>query len=465
MGTRFTRVTVVGDARQIDISMPADTPVAEQLPAVLRLLSVPTASIPVPWRLAAPEFGSLEPSRSLDEAGVLDGTVLHLTTAAAAPAPPFVDDVESAVAEIVADRAPAWAGPARRDVVGWLVAALLGALVAVGTAAPPPVRVLVPVLAAMAGLAIGGVVRERGGWACALIAVPASLVLAVGWVSDRPVALRLGGTGAGSALADVAGGLTAAAVVALAGAVALALAGLVRRSPAVALAGAVLAAVGGGVLLCARLALPMDRIAALMLVVAVVLSGLAGQAALGGAGLVDLMVADERGESVPRHAVTASVTRGLGIADGIVRACVATGSVACAVLVMSSPGPDGPAPWIGAATGALGGLLFALRSRMFTRAAHVGAMLVVPLVTVVFLAVRLPSWWQLSASSGAVLTATVLVAAGAVALATGLGGLAEVPGARVQRGLERLELLATLALLPAVVVIFQVIPAVQRRWS
>ncbi len=42
--------------------------------------------------------------------GVLDGAQLHLVEAATAPPPPFVDDVESAVAESVSDLAPSWTG-------------------------------------------------------------------------------------------------------------------------------------------------------------------------------------------------------------------------------------------------------------------------------------------------------------------------------------------------------------------
>lgn len=59
MGTRFTRVTVVGDHRQLDISLPSDAPLAEQLPMVLRLLSVPASPVPIRWALSTPELGAI----------------------------------------------------------------------------------------------------------------------------------------------------------------------------------------------------------------------------------------------------------------------------------------------------------------------------------------------------------------------------------------------------------------------
>ncbi len=47
----------------------------------------------------------------------------------------------------------------------------------------------------------------------------------------------------------------------------------------------------------------------------------------------------------------------------------------------------------------------------------------------------------------------------------GLGRLADVPAARVARLWDAVELLAVLALIPGVVLLFRVIPLVQRWWS
>jgi hypothetical protein len=195
-----------------------------------------------------------------------------------------------------------------------------------------------------------------------------------------------------------------------------------------------------------------------------VLSGLAGQLALGGAGLVDLMVADERGEPVPRQRVVSAVRRGLGMATGIVWAAAAVAAVACALLVTGVR--TGPAPgWQAPALGMLGGLIFGLRSRMFSRAHQVGTMLLVTVATAAAAAVAAPRWLALQAPTGPDVTIGLLAVIAVVVLGTGLRSLREVAGARVQRALERLELLAVLALVPGLVLLFQVIPMVQRWWG
>ncbi len=479
MGTRFTRVTVVGDGRQIDISLPADAPLAEQIPTVLRLLSVPVGPAPVRWRLAAPEFGALDPARSLDQAGVLDGAVLHLTEAAAAPLPPFVDDVETAVAEMVAQRAPAWSGPARTDVIGALLALLLLVALVVAVYSPVPVNWPALLLIGGAALAVGRFVPGRGGWAAALVAVPAAaaLVLAVpaAWPAMLGSARSVPSTATWSGRNPVSSLLPAnldptlgwhglALAVVAGAALALAAVGVVRRASGVVTGSllTVLVAVAG--VLCLRLGLPADRTAGLALVAAVVLSGLAGQLALGGAGLVDLMVADERGEPVPRQRVVSAVRRGLGLVAGMVWAAAFIAAAACWVLVTGDR--TGTAPgWEAPTVGLLGGLIFGLRSRMFSRAHQVGTMLMVVVVAAAAAAIAAPRWLALPAPGGPWLTIGALGGIAIVVVVSGLRSLREVAGARVQRALERLELLAVLALVPGLVLLFEVIRMVQRWWS
>lgn len=476
MGTRFTRVTVVGDGRQIDISLPADAPLAEQLPTVLRLLSVPSTQVPVRWRLAAPEFGPLEPSRSLDDAGVLDGAQLYLTEAASAPPPPFVDDVESAVAEMVEVSSPSWTGETRRSAIGALLAIVLVGALLLGLTARGAVGALAPALVFVGALVAGAVIRQRGGWVCVLTAVPAAVLLPLGLVSLRPSLLGPGmvqdlasqGSNGRTVLSSIGGAMGWNGLVLLlaaAASIAVALVGTVRQSPGVMIGGGVAVALSLGALLCTRAGMPPDRTAALALVLAVLLAGLAGQVALGGAGLVDLMVADERGEPVPRLAVAAAVRRGLGLTGGMVWAAVAAGATACLVLILRAPDPGTSSGWIAAALGALGGLIFGLRSRMFSRASQVGPMLVVVVVAMVGVAVRLPVWLHVDPDSRPLITLLVLVLTALLGAGSGLRALREVAGARLQRTLERLELLAMLALVPGIVLLFRVIPMVQHWWS
>lgn len=448
MGTRFTRVTVVGDSalrRQVDVSLPADAPVAEQIPVLLRLLSVPNSPTPVRWTLSTPELGPIARDRSLDDVGVLDGTLMYLTPAAEAAEAPFVDDVERAAAAFVDDAVPAFVDEARRSGLGILVALVLLAGLGVAFSAGPGTLTWTAAAAiAVVALLAGRMIPEPGGAVVALLTAPAGALVAVGAMQD--------------AGAEIPG--FGVAVIVGAGAVGLAVAGVVRRSPgwiAGGLTALVLAAVA---LVCEELDLQLDRTAGLVLLGAVVGVGLAGQAALGGAGLINLMVADEDGDRVPRDAVAGSILRGQAIATGVVWACAGAAALADAVLVLA-PGSGTPA-WIGRVVGAVGGLIFALRARMFTRARHVLPMLVAGVATAVVIAVAAPGWWSLSSTARAGLTLALLGVLVAVILGAGTSSLAAVPRARLRRAMDALEVLAVLSLVPLLVLLFSAIPAMQR---
>jgi len=102
---------------------------------------------------------------------------------------------------------------------------------------------------------------------------------------------------------------------------------------------------------------------------------------------------------------------------------------------------------------------------MFTRGAHVGPMLGVAVAALVAVSLRVPSWLDVGGTTAPLLTLLCLLTSGAVLAGAGLGSLREVAGARVQRLLERTELLAVLALVPGLVLLFRVIPLVQRWWA
>lgn len=448
VGTRFTRVTVVGDAasgRQVDVSLPADVAIAEQVPVLLRLLSVPSPPTPVRWTLSTPEAGPVPRDRSLDDAGILDGTVLYLTPAAEAAQAPFVDDVERSAAAVVEDIAPVFEGSARRSGVGILAAIVLVAALLVALAGGPGAITWAGGAAvAVFALLVGRMIPESGGAVAALAVVPAAAVLALGMMT----AGRAGLPGYGIA------------VIAAASALGLAAAGAVRRAPGWTAGGLTAAVLAGVAVPCLALRLPVDRAAGLGLLAAVVGIGLAGQVALGGAGLVDLMVADERGERVPREAVASAVRRGQTIATGVVWACAVGAAVANAVLVLA-PGSGTPA-WAGRVVGAVGGLIFLVRARMFTRARQVLPMLAAAVATAAVLAVAAPGWWSASGTLRAATTLALLALLMAVVVGSGMASLAEVPRARMRRAFELLEILAVLALIPLLLMLFSAIPAMQR---
>jgi hypothetical protein len=80
-------------------------------------------------------------------------------------------------------------------------------------------------------------------------------------------------------------------------------------------------------------------------------------------------------------------------------------------------------------------------------------------------AVAAPRWLGLGSAAGSALTFGGLALLGVVVLLSGVLWLGEVTGARIQRMLERLELLAVLAVVPGLVLLFRVIPMVQRWWG
>jgi hypothetical protein len=110
--------------------------------------------------------------------------------------------------------------------------------------------------------------------------------------------------------------------------------------------------------------------------------------------------------------------------------------------------------------GVLGVAIFGMRSRMFTRTAHVAPMLGVVVAGAVALALRASSG---AAADSAWLAPSLLVLCG-LGLCGGLVELPDVAAARVQRALDRLELAITLALVPGLVLLFGVVPAVLRQW-
>lgn len=444
MATRFTRVTIAAADRQVDVSLPSSGPLAEQIPMVLRLLSVASSPTPRRWVLSTPETGPLTRGRSLDESGILDGMVLFLTEAHDAPAAPFVDDVEQVAGEFAATLPP-FSEEHRQSGVAGLLAVVLLAAAALASTGPSPLSWIGTSLAAIAALVIGVLVPGRGGALAAAGAVPAAALLVV--VVDDPANGYFGPDGL---LVLVAASLALVAV------------GLVRQASAATAAGitAVLFTLAGWIGLFADM--PEYRMAALWVLMAVISTGLAGQIALGGAGLVNLLVADERGEKVPRVAVRQAVHRGAAIATGIVWASAGAAAIAVVVL-MTTAGTGASAGWVPPVFGAVGVAVFALRSRMFSRVRQVAPMLLVSVIGLIAAAVTAPRWLSLSAAGGTALTLGLLAALAVLIAAVGFGSATEVPRARLRRLFEGLEFLAVLAVVPGLILVFNTVEAM-RRW-
>jgi type VII secretion integral membrane protein EccD len=427
MTTRFTRLSVVADGRQLDASLPASRPIVEFLADLVGLLSLPLASSSAGYVLSSPSRGPMPGGRTLDDLGVLDGEVLFLTVEEAAAESPMIDDVLGAIATVADRRAAPWAGAARDAVTTCLLAAL--GVVSAGVLALLSDQVLSGGLSAILAVALdiaAFALRRRFG-----------LVLA--W-SALPVAGAAGWQSAQAASADVRLAAGAGAL-----AVASAVAGLVsHRSIAVVTAGVTtaLAAVGIGVgrgLGADRTALAAWSALALVLGLAL-LPGLA----LSTSGLVGLVRQAEAGDPVARAVVERRVAWGQAMVNGLTFAIGTVAALTAGVLVVAGR------PFQ-AALGLLIGLVFLLRSRGFTPAGQVGFILLAPISAAVALAIALPRWTQVSDADGRLgwAAAGSLLVVGLVAVG-GYVRLGEIAGARLSRLYDRVDPIAILLVVPAV---------------
>ncbi|MFI6231348.1 type VII secretion integral membrane protein EccD [Micromonospora echinospora] len=437
MANRFTRVTVVADGRSLDVSLPAARPLVELLPQLCDLLSLaPQAT--GRWTLSTPASGGLDPRRSLDEAGVVDAQTLYLTPPEQAALPPFVDDVVDEVQSTVDGDGSEWTGAARAagcaalaGVVVLVLTYVLATTTAPRTGTTTPQTAVALAVVAVAAALTGRLLRASGGHLLVAAAVPAwSLALATaarlaGWDTPAQVTVGLVGAGAGTALLALTG----------------------DRWYGVAAGGVTLASFGvaGTALLTAGL--DPARAAAVGAVLVVFAVGLAPQLALDSSRLVELLRMQEESRWVGRHLVEAAVRRGEAVLRGTVTGIAAAAAGTALVLLTGDVLSE-------ALLGGVLGLVFALRSRIFTRRGQVVPMLVVPVVVATVLLVDLVGLlaptgagrvWLLVAGGGAAV---------AVLLRAGRPRLDEVAAARTRQLLDLVEVVAVVSLVPLVIAVF-----------
>ncbi|WP_104104506.1 EsaB/YukD family protein [Arthrobacter sp. 08Y14] len=99
MAHPFTRVTLIGARKHVDLLLPSDEPVGLLLPQVLNLLEdVPAAQVAAKV-LVAGDGTELRAGQSLNQARVLDGSSLLLCNAAEAPPAAVVYDITDLVVD------------------------------------------------------------------------------------------------------------------------------------------------------------------------------------------------------------------------------------------------------------------------------------------------------------------------------------------------------------------------------
>lgn len=207
----LTRVTVSTPRRRLDVALPAQAPVAELLPELLRHAgqAAGVEAAHREWVLRRVDGATLAGARGLQAQGVRDGEVLHLVPATLDWPEVVFDDVRAAVVSGVRGRGRAWSPV----LTAWCARVGAGVALAggLGLVAYHPTDPLLPAIVAaslLAAAALGG--RAGHGSAATLplaAAPPYAGVAGLGWMAD------LGWSG-GAELVGAAGGWLVAAVLA-----------------------------------------------------------------------------------------------------------------------------------------------------------------------------------------------------------------------------------------------------------
>lgn len=102
MSRAWTRVSLASGQRHVEVVLPSDVPVGQLMPELLHRFEPGSALDPTIKTLTVEGSGSLPWPRSLGEAGVSDGSVLHITDRADSyPAPVVYDVVDETAASAV----------------------------------------------------------------------------------------------------------------------------------------------------------------------------------------------------------------------------------------------------------------------------------------------------------------------------------------------------------------------------
>ena len=318
MAHSFTRVTLIGSRKHVDLLLPSDEPVGLLLPQVLNLLGDAPAGQVAAKVLVAADGTELHAAQSLNQARVLDGTSLLLCNAAEAPPAAVVYDLTDLVANETNVVGGRWNSRFSALTAGIFMAAGIWAGAELLLAALAPDSAWWMLLAvSLLGLAAGitaGQLQPRSALGIT--------VLGAGWL-----------TGLGGAFHVYEGDperLPAAALV-LAGLSVLALAGLGTFSaqPRACFSGAATLVLATGVWTAAG-AVTGDavRAAALAALAGTVILGLLPKLALASSGLATLDDQRAKGGSIARtdaRAAVAAAHRGLTLGTVITALCIAPG--------------------------------------------------------------------------------------------------------------------------------------------
>jgi type VII secretion integral membrane protein EccD len=221
VGTRndLCRVTVIAPTARIDVALPANVPVAEILPTLLRQTGADATGDASRWgRWSLQRFGQapLDTGLTPTALSILDGEILYLRPRQAELPELAFDDLADAVATATAQGSRRWTGSdTRRAGLSTAAACLVAWALLVLSAGPPwTVPAVTAGAVALALVGLGGVLSRAFSDATAgqLVAFAAVLVAAVAGAGALGGSHRPGGFGAPSLLGASAAGLVTAAL-------------------------------------------------------------------------------------------------------------------------------------------------------------------------------------------------------------------------------------------------------------
>jgi type VII secretion integral membrane protein EccD len=429
----YSRVTIIGQQRQMDAVLPVDEPLGRLMPDLLRMLGEPVDPSPRRRYLSTPTGQTVSLELTLGSAQIGDGAVLRLAAEGEVPPPPTVYDVAEQAVDDLERRGTTFQRKHRHWAAGaaLIFALLAGAIALARSANADVVSFVLLIVAILTGL--GGVVLGRAGQRTTaltlLIATPAMLAIVAwglgeseAWSTPMKAGIAALGLGLGPLLFAMAG---------------LAGGGLVGGGTAVLFALIWIVGVAADV--------STEKLSGLIAVVAVLLLGVLPRLALSMSGLTALDDRRARGTEIGRPDVEAALNAAhVGLA--LAATSIALWSAAAGVVLAL----HGSAWTVGIA--ALLALLLCARSRLYPLAAEVLGLFAAAGVIVAALVQVL---------SGRPMGGT-LVAVGLLVVVAMVGafGLSWTPQDHVQvrlgQVLDQLQVLAVVALVPLVLGAFGV---------
>jgi type VII secretion integral membrane protein EccD len=429
----YSRVTIIGQRRQMDAVLPVDEPLGRLMPDLLRMLGEPVDPSPRRRYLSTPTGQTVSLELTLGSAQIGDGAVLRLAAEGEVPPPPTVYDVAEEAVDDLERRGTTFQRRHRHGAAGAaLIFALLAGGIALARSADAAVVSFVLLIVAILTGLLGVVLGRAGQRATAvtlLIATPVLLAVVAwalgdseGWSTPMKAGISALGLGLGPLLFAMAG---------------LAGGGLVGGGTAVLFALIWIVGVAAEV--------STEKLSGLIAVVAVLLLGVLPRLALSMSGLTALDDRRARGTEIGRPDVEAALNAAhVGLA--LAATSIALWSAAAGVVLAL----HGSAWTVGIA--ALLALLLCARSRLYPLAAEVLGLFAAAGVIVAAL-VQVLSDRPLGGTLVAVGLLVVVAMVGAF-------GLSWTPQDHVQvrlgQVLDQLQVLAVVALVPLVLGVFGV---------